>query len=170
MNWEAFGAIAEAVGAVGVILTLIYLAVQIRQNTASVRAATLQGLKADSVAFSENLLRDADLVRIWSLGLNGIDSLQDLDRTRFHLIVLSFLRRFENIHQLSDRGLTDEEWHGFRESFFGVMSRNGIREWWSINAYRFNPAFRDFIEHEIKRRAAQQGAAAAEPQHAAIGA
>jgi hypothetical protein len=169
MNWEAIAAVAEAVGAAGVILTLIYLALQIRQNTASVRAASLQGLKADSVAFSETLFKDPDLVRIWSLGLNGIDSLQDLDRDRFHLIVLSFLRRFENIHQLSDRGLADEEWHGFRESFFGVMSRNGIHEWWSINAYRFNPTFRAFIEHEIERRAAQQGAAAAEPQRVAIG-
>ena len=33
MNWEAFGAIAEAIGAVGIIVTLVYLALQIRQNT-----------------------------------------------------------------------------------------------------------------------------------------
>lgn len=169
MNWDAIAAIAEAVGAAGVILTLAYLAMQIRQNTASVRAATLQGLKADSVAFTETLFKDADLVRIWSLGLNRLDSLQDLDRDRFHLIVLSFLRRFENIHQLTDSGLADEEWHGFRESFFGAMSRNGIKEWWSINAYRFNPTFRAFIDREIATRAAQQGAAADEPQRVAIG-
>ena len=37
MNWEALGAIGEIVGAVGVILTLGYLAVQIRQNVAQVR-------------------------------------------------------------------------------------------------------------------------------------
>ncbi len=36
MNWEALGAIAELVGAVGVIATLGYLAIQIRQNTAVV--------------------------------------------------------------------------------------------------------------------------------------
>ena len=33
MNWEAFGAIGEGVGAIGVILTLGFLALQIRQNT-----------------------------------------------------------------------------------------------------------------------------------------
>ena len=40
MNWEAIGAIGEIVGAVAVVLTVGYLAVQIRQNTRSVRAAT----------------------------------------------------------------------------------------------------------------------------------
>ena len=44
MNWDAIGAIAELLGAVGVIASLIYLATQIRQNTRSVRGATYQSL------------------------------------------------------------------------------------------------------------------------------
>ncbi len=32
MNWDAIGAIAELLGAVGVIASLVYLATQIRQN------------------------------------------------------------------------------------------------------------------------------------------
>ena len=39
MNWDAIGAIAELVGAVGVIATLVYLARQINQNTSTVRSA-----------------------------------------------------------------------------------------------------------------------------------
>ena len=33
MNWEALGAIAELLGAVSVLLTLIYLAIQVRENS-----------------------------------------------------------------------------------------------------------------------------------------
>ena len=40
MNWEAFGAIGEVVGAIGVILTLGFLALQIRQNTKGLVAET----------------------------------------------------------------------------------------------------------------------------------
>ena len=42
MNWEAIGAVGEVLGAVGVILTLGYLAVQIRQNTAMMTVQTVQ--------------------------------------------------------------------------------------------------------------------------------
>ena len=44
MNWDAIGAIAELLGAFGVIASLIYLATQIRQNTKSVRMASHHGV------------------------------------------------------------------------------------------------------------------------------
>ena len=37
MNWEAMGAIGEVVGAAGVIITVIYLALQVRQNSDLIR-------------------------------------------------------------------------------------------------------------------------------------
>lgn len=55
LNWDAVGAIAESLGVVAVLLTLAYLAVQIRQNAQSLdrqsdiaRAQTQQN-RADSV-------------------------------------------------------------------------------------------------------------------------
>ena len=44
MNWEAIGATGEIVGAIAVVVTLIYLATQIRQNTRQLASASLQGL------------------------------------------------------------------------------------------------------------------------------
>ena len=41
MNWDAVGVSAEVLGAVAVVATLAYLAVQIRQNTKAVRASAL---------------------------------------------------------------------------------------------------------------------------------
>ncbi len=43
MNWEAIAAIGQVAGAAAVMFTLIYLAVQIRQNTAAVATATYEG-------------------------------------------------------------------------------------------------------------------------------
>ena len=44
MNWEAIGAIGEIIGAIAVLLTIIYLADQIKQNTKAVKAATQQAI------------------------------------------------------------------------------------------------------------------------------
>jgi uncharacterized protein with PQ loop repeat len=49
MNWEAVGAIGEIIGAIAVVVTLIYLAVQVHQNTKSVQASTYQ-LVAEALA------------------------------------------------------------------------------------------------------------------------
>ena len=56
MNWEAIGAIGEILGAAGVIATLAYLAVQIRQNTKMARAATRQELAGQMQLLASDLV------------------------------------------------------------------------------------------------------------------
>jgi hypothetical protein len=38
VNWDAIGAVAEVIGALAVLITLIYLALQIRQNTRAINS------------------------------------------------------------------------------------------------------------------------------------
>jgi hypothetical protein len=60
MNWDAVGAIGEVLGAIGVIVTLGYLAVQTRQNTRAINAST----------FSNN----TSLWQDWFLACAGLDT------------------------------------------------------------------------------------------------
>jgi hypothetical protein len=50
MNWEALGASGEALGALLVIVSVIYLAQQVRQNTATARADVLSTM---SIQFTD---------------------------------------------------------------------------------------------------------------------
>ena len=42
MNWDAIGAVGEISGAIAVVVTLIYLTVQIKQNSQQIRLASSQ--------------------------------------------------------------------------------------------------------------------------------
>jgi hypothetical protein len=44
VNWEALGAIANLLAAIGVIATLTYLSIEIRQNNKQLRGAATIGL------------------------------------------------------------------------------------------------------------------------------
>jgi len=48
MNWDAIGALAEAIGAIAVIVTLVYLAIQLRQNTRAIERSTERGVFDDA--------------------------------------------------------------------------------------------------------------------------
>jgi hypothetical protein len=50
VNWEAVSAIGELVGAIGVVVTLACVGVQVRQNTKAVRSATLSAITASHPA------------------------------------------------------------------------------------------------------------------------
>jgi hypothetical protein len=76
MNWEALGAIGEIVGAVAVILTFDYLAVQVRQNTRAIRAGAHQETTRDATDFVSGVADNADVARILRVGLKDWDNLE----------------------------------------------------------------------------------------------
>jgi len=50
MNWEAIAAVAELLAAIGVVISLIFVGLQINKGNAEARAATMQAA-ADAEAF-----------------------------------------------------------------------------------------------------------------------
>ena len=64
MDWNAVGALAEAIGAAGVILSLLYLASQVRQNTRFSRAATRQALADGAQRLASDVIEIDDMARI----------------------------------------------------------------------------------------------------------
>jgi hypothetical protein len=150
MNWEALDAIGEIVGAVGVIATLGYLAVQIRQNTKSVRASTFQGAVRDVVETLDQVAGDAELTRIWFTGIRDFESLPLEERQRFSVYTTSVFRRLENVVYQTNQGMLDPAcWEGLRANVRHTLSQPGGIAWWKRARHLFNRQLQDFIEKEL---------------------
>ena len=83
MTLQDLGDIGERVGAIGVVVSLVYLAIQIRQNTRSVRSASFQEAIRDVIAITDALGTDEELSRIYWKGLADFESLEQDERRRY---------------------------------------------------------------------------------------
>ena len=156
MNWDAVGAIGEVVGALGVICTLAYLAVQIRQNTESVKTSTVQAMLEASASFSDLCASHEELGRIFITGIKSRSSLSKEEKVRFHYLMTSYIRRIEAFYlQGKGRYLLDEDWQGIRFNFIDVMTQPGSQDWWQRYSERFHTRFVDWVSGEVSRLAAQ---------------
>jgi hypothetical protein len=154
MSWEAVGAIGEVVGALGVIDTLGYLAAQIRQNTESVRASTVQAVFEASAGLHDLCAADSELGRIFLSGAEDPGNLAPEEQARFHFLMMAFLRRLENIHHQGVSGrVSEDDWSGVRSSALGVLAQPGARAWWTENSIRFNPKFAEWVACGAERSA-----------------
>ena len=86
MNWEVVSAIAEVLGAAGVIITVIYLAVQIRQNTRFVQGATEQTLMSQEIDVYTLMATHAD---VYQRGCDDLASLSKADRIVFDNLIFA---------------------------------------------------------------------------------
>ena len=109
---QLLGNIGEFIGAIGVLITLIYISVQIRQNTNATRAQIHQ-LRSDqaqdffmSVALSQEL--SAILSKV-NQDANNISLLSHEEETRYRMYMLAARQRFENMFYQHKSGFLSPE-------------------------------------------------------------
>ena len=97
MNWEAVGAVAEALGAAGVIVTLAYLAIQVRQNSRLLeRSAEATRVTADDAVvenfnqWREMIVTNPEVSDLFIRGMEDIAQLEANERHRFNHMLGEF--------------------------------------------------------------------------------
>ena len=106
MNWDAIGAVGEILGAIGVFASLLYLASQIRDNTRSLGAATLQSvLDGPRDRWLLPLATSGETAEIWSKGLSSLDNLDDNEKRRFWFLMTEQYFQMQQVMHLHERGL-----------------------------------------------------------------
>jgi hypothetical protein len=152
MNLDDLGNIGEFVGAVGVIASLVYLALQIRQNTKSTRTAMYQAATRDMFDAADLIASDADLNSIWFRGNRDFDSLSREEKRRFAAYMFSLLRRYANALHQTNAGMIDGEWWvEASDSLEYTISHPGFQTWWKEGQSLFPLEFREFIDQVGKR-------------------
>lgn len=106
MNWDAVGAIGEVVGAGGVIFTLLYLAIQIRQSNRLAKFQTYRDIMAQ--ADEANRLGVSDSGPM-ALLLKDPDSLTKEESERIWLWTVLLCNTATNVQIAYDEGLIDED-------------------------------------------------------------
>jgi len=145
MNWEAVAAIAELLGAVGVIASLLYLAVQVRQNTRQTRLAAQQATVQELGVALRAQAQDREWAELLSRGIEDLEGLDKVERVQFLSHVGSILRLYESAYLHFKEGTLDSRfWQGFERAITDVIGYPGIRAALALRRHHLND---DFAEH-----------------------
>jgi hypothetical protein len=138
MNWDAIGAIAELLGAIGVIASLVYLATQIRhgqeqmdRNTRALRASTYQQFNQDLYTRMTTALNVPGLSDTVISGFGGFDQLDDKDAFQFAFWLIGVMEGFDNaMYQYRMEMLDSDRWEKHRVDIGRLLANPGVAEWW----------------------------------------
>ena len=135
---DALGNIGDFVGGFAVIITLIYLAVQIRDNTRSTRLAAMQTAMMASQNVALLPSQNSELARVIRLGFNTPTELNADELTQFRYYMFAVFRVNEDMFVQHAAGVIDSETFEARTmSLLAMLSTPGGRTVWdSAAAYR----------------------------------
>ncbi len=150
MTLQDLGNIGEFVAAVGVIVSLVYLATQIRQNTRAVRSSAQQEILGDMSAFISLVTGDSDTASFYELGLADSRDLSRAERLRFSLLLTRFFYGFSRVYDLHrDGNLEPESWEAQKEILRWVIKQPGVKRWWPNARSQIPSSFADFVAREM---------------------
>ena len=149
MNWEAISAIGQLVGALAVVISLIYLANQVRSNARETRLAAMRSTLDFLNRFSQQIAEHADLAELRSRGSNDFDSLEGIDRARFGSYMHAMFRTVEDVYYQHLQGHSDPRvWRGLEVVMREMNAFPGVQAWWRLHSHWFDEEFAKFINQQ----------------------
>jgi hypothetical protein len=88
---------ASVVSALAIVASVVYASIQIRQNTRAVTASAFQHVVNSFAEYSFEIGKDGELANLCFRGNHDYYSLNEVERMRYGIVHLSFLRRAENV-------------------------------------------------------------------------
>jgi len=131
MNWEMISAVGQVLGAIGVIISIIYLAAQIRNQNKESQRAAMNVLTTHWGELTKTLVESPDLAALWLRGLRSFDALDGASKLRLGAHLGRFLRFADSLYLgVLDGTLDKRLWRGYERTIADTVAYPGFQTWW----------------------------------------
>lgn len=153
---DELGNLGDFIGGVAVLVTLVYLAIEIRQNTAQIKIGS-EIARADTYArsvesfsvFRDFLISDSEVAEIYLRGCRDLGSLKPVERLRFYLILQQAFHTMQAvIANIASTG-TQIENPAHTLNLDWMMKQPGVREWWRSESGRYEESFAALVNSQL---------------------
>ena len=147
MNWEAIAAISEVIGVIFVILSLLYVATEVRQNTNALRSSVNAAAISSIRDWNRDLIANTALTRIFRKGVEDMDALNEDERAQFIMVMQNMMKTFEDMHYKYRKQIMDPSiWEGWEHLGHLYFTSPGVRQYWSARHQIYSVEFKDWVE------------------------
>ncbi len=150
MNWQMLAAIGQLAAVFVGIPSLIYLALQIREQTRERRQAALNHLTVQWGDLTKSLHDNAEFAAIYLRGVHSFTDLDGLSKLRFSAFLNRFFKNFEGMYFSHRDGiLTESLWREIERTMSDVIAYPGTRQWWETRRHWHAEEFARVVDEII---------------------
>ena len=151
---EAFAFVVQLLSAISIVVSLVYLAVQVRENIRSMRRAAVRDITRDLNAIGRYFIEMPDLDELFLKALGQPQDLTVAERFRFERLITHQLSSFQMALEYHKDGLLgDETIDTYSQGVLQLFDSPAVMEWWEKEGqFHFDQGFRNLVS---ERKAAQ---------------
>ena len=156
MALEQIYFIAEIVAAVTVVASLIYVGIQLRQNTQTVRVAAGQAHVDAYDSMITKLLASDSLMAAWQQSATDLASLNAAQQLELDAWLGVVFHNFEGAYIQWREGVLDHRfWEGIRRSMEEIAPHQGVQHYWSFRRNWYSDEFGEWYDANVMAKVPQ---------------
>jgi hypothetical protein len=144
--------VAEIVGALAVIVSLLYVGFQVEQNTAATRSAAANDASVAMQSWYQEMGSNRQASDIWFNAMTSPEPLSTHDEFQFMMMMHAVLLGMQNSYLMSQEGTIDPE---FREAIttaiVAVKDLPGMSRYWRQRRNFFHSGFAEYVDGLLAR-------------------
>lgn len=158
MSVQEWAAIAEIIGAVAVVASLVYLAIQIRQNThelsLSVKSTELAAFERNVEAgnrIREIFILNPEVSELYARGMKSYADLHGSDKLRFGMVLSNVFSALQGayVRQLT-YGNDPANFAGSERMIDALIKAPGVRDWLKASDPDWRPQFAAMVRERVQ--------------------
>lgn len=139
--------LSQIAAAIAVAASLVFVGMQMYQNTKAVRASTSQAHSTNYHAIISSLIDTEEFPEIWHKGSMAPQKLSEVERIRFTAWLSGLFRFYESSRvQWLNGNLDKEHWHTIEQQVISIVGFPGVKYWWSLRRQWHSPEFIAWVE------------------------
>lgn len=151
MSWEAWAAIGQLIGAAGVIASLVFVGIQVRQSVRASKASAFQELVSTIIAVNMTHIDNPEILEVIDRAGRG-ESLSAAEHRLYVTLVLSAVRLAQSAHYQVQLGLLDKsKLESVVYNLVRHLKSDTGRSVWEELGRRSDAEFREYIAILLER-------------------
>ena len=150
MDLENLAHIADIAGSVAVVLSLVFVGMQVRQNTRAIRATTYNTIVQNSIAILAPQFMHQEFTEFMAKFQSDPQAATPAETARFHAIMLAAFRHWDNLYYQFRNGMLEGEmWESYHCTMSSWLDRAAWRDWFDAHAKMFSESLQALIRQRI---------------------
>lgn len=146
MTLEEYAFLAEIIGTAAVVISLVYLALQVRHGISQTQAEARYAFVQATSDINMSIAQSKQLASVWRRGLENPDELDADETMQLWMLIGQYCNAWLVMHQLhTDGQLAKNQWHVVQNDVAAILCSAGGRAFWQIARDAFDPAFKKFV-------------------------
>lgn len=152
MNWEMLTAVAQSATVLVGIPSLIYFAVQLREQTRERRQEAMNALTVQWGELTKALHENAEFAALFLRGVHSFHDLDAVSKLRFSAFQNRFFKNFEGMYYSRREGILGRElWDEIDRTMSDFLAYDGVRKWWETRKHWHTEEFGRVVDEIIAR-------------------